>query len=56
MGLADVGEAIEGKNYGDVANAQMTDVSEQEPVVVTPLNNRRKSYVEAAQKHLAYRV
>jgi hypothetical protein len=47
-----VGEAIKGKIHGDVANAQMTDASTQEPVIVTNVENRRKSYAEATKRHL----
>jgi hypothetical protein len=50
--VGDVGKGLKRENCGDVANAQTTDAYRGEPVILTPFNGKRKSYVEAAKKHL----
>jgi hypothetical protein len=47
-----VGRAVKSESCGDVANVQMTNAIKQEPMIVTPLSNNGRSYVEVAKKHL----
>ncbi len=50
--VAGVGKGLKRENCDDVANEQTTDADRGEPMVLTPFNGKRKSYVEAAKKHL----